>query len=202
MSAVRLKRVLDVIGATVCLVVGSPVIAAVAILVWISMGRPILFRQERIGFCEKRFTIVKFRTMTSHRASDGHMLPDHLRLTAVGRFLRSTSLDELPELLNILKGDMSMVGPRPLLPEYLPRYSARQRRRHEVPPGLTGWCQVNGRNAPGWNEKLEMDVWYVDNRSLQLDLLIMLRTIKVVLSRRGVSKDGLSTEEPFTGGVH
>jgi sugar transferase EpsL len=193
------KRLLDVAIAGGGLLVGWPVIALVAVLVRWRLGSPVLFRQERVGYRGRPFELTKFRTMTDDRAPDGSLLPDEVRLTALGRFLRSTSLDELPELLHVLRGEMSLVGPRPLPAAYLDRYSARQARRHDVLPGLTGWAQVNGRNSTGWAERLEMDVWYVDNRSLWLDLRILCRTIAVVLRRRGVSEDGHATMTEFLG---
>jgi sugar transferase EpsL len=193
------KRLLDVAIAGGGLLVGWPVIALVAVLVRWRLGSPVLFRQERVGYHGRSFELTKFRTMTDHRAPDGSLLPDEVRLTALGRFLRSTSLDELPELLHVLRGEMSLVGPRPLPAAYLDRDSARQARRHDVLPGLTGWAQVNGRNSTGWAERLEMDVWYVDNRSLWLDLRILCRTIAVVLRRQGVSEDGHATMTEFLG---
>ena len=194
-----MKRLLDVAIAGGGLLVGWPVIALVAVLVRWRLGSPVLFRQERVGYRGRPFELTKFRTMTDDRAPDGSLLPDEVRLTALGRFLRSTSLDELPELLHVLRGEMSLVGPRPLPAAYLDRYSARQARRHDVLPGLTGWAQVNGRNSTGWAERLEMDVWYVDNRSLWLDLRILCRTIAVVLRRQGVSEDGHATMTEFLG---
>ena len=194
-----MKRLLDVAIAGGGLLLGWPVIALVAVLVKWRLGSPVLFRQERVGYRGRPFELTKFRTMTDDRAPDGSLLPDEVRLTALGRFLRSTSLDELPELLHVLRGEMSVVGPRPLPAAYLDRYSARQARRHDVLPGLTGWAQVNGRNSAGWAERLEMDVWYVDNRSLWLDLRILWRTIAVVLRRQGVSEDGHATMTEFLG---
>jgi lipopolysaccharide/colanic/teichoic acid biosynthesis glycosyltransferase len=186
----------------VCLWV-SPVIiiAVVGVAVWIraSDGPSVLFRQLRPGREGKSFELLKFRTMTSATTMDGKPLPDAQRLTPLGRFLRSTSLDELPSLWNVLKGDMSLVGPRPLLPEYLPLYSERQRRRHEVRPGITGWAQVNGRNQVGWAERLEMDVWYVENQSFWLDMKILWMTIWKVLKREGINQEGSATMEPFRG---
>jgi len=161
------------------------------------MGRPVLFRQERPGLGGRTFLITKFRTMTDRRGPDGTLLPDAERLTALGRWLRRTSIDELPELLDVMRGDMSLVGPRPLLVEYLPLYSAEQARRHEVRPGITGWAQVHGRNAATWKQKLADDVWYVDHRSLRLDLEILRRTVGQVLGGRDVSAPGHATAEPF-----
>jgi sugar transferase EpsL len=194
-----LKRVLDVLGASAALVVLSPLLAVVAVLVRARMGPPVLFRQLRPGREGRPFELTKFRTMTDQRGPDGALLPDAERLTALGRFLRRTSIDELPELVNVVRGDMSLVGPRPLLMEYLPRYSPEQARRHEVRPGVTGWTQVNGRNALTWEEKFALDVWYVDHRSTRLDLEILGRTVSQVLGGQGVSAPGHATMEPFRG---
>ena len=194
-----LKRVLDVLGASAALVVLSPLLAVVAVLVRARMGPPVLFRQLRPGREGRPFELTKFRTMTDQRGPDGALLPDAQRLTALGRFLRRTSIDELPELVNVVRGDMSLVGPRPLLMEYLPRYSPEQARRHEVRPGVTGWTQVNGRNALTWEEKFALDVWYVDHRSTRLDLEILGRTVSQVLGGQGVSAPGHATMEPFRG---
>jgi lipopolysaccharide/colanic/teichoic acid biosynthesis glycosyltransferase len=194
-----LKRVIDVLGASTALVVLSPLLAVVAVLVRVRMGPPVLFRQLRPGREERPFELTKFRTMTDQRGPDGTLLPDAQRLTALGRFLRRTSIDELPELVNVVRGDMSLVGPRPLLMEYLPRYSAEQARRHEVRPGVTGWTQVNGRNELTWDEKFALDVWYVEHRSTRLDLEILGRTVSQVLSGQGVSAPGHATMEPFRG---
>ena len=171
-------------------------------LVWLvrrKLGSPVFFRQVRPGMHGKPFEMVKFRTMTSERGPDGQLLPDSVRLTHFGRFLRASSLDELPELWNVLKGEMSLVGPRPLLMEYLPLYSSEQARRHEVRPGITGWAQVNGRNAISWEDKFALDVWYVDNRSLWLDIKILCLTVKKVLVRDGISAAGEATMPRFTG---
>jgi sugar transferase EpsL len=195
----RLKRALDVVGAATLLVLLSPLLVAVGVLVAVRMGRPVLFQQQRPGLNGKPFTIMKFRTMHDTTDADGNVLPDGQRLTGVGRFLRRTSLDELPELFNVLWGDMSLVGPRPLLMEYLPRYSEEQRRRHDVRPGITGWSQVNGRNALTWEQKLALDVWYVDNRSLRLDLKILRMTIGSVVKGEGITHPGVATMEPFRG---
>jgi lipopolysaccharide/colanic/teichoic acid biosynthesis glycosyltransferase len=195
----RLKRCIDVAVAGVGLVVLSPVIAVVALVVRFSLGRPIFFRQERPGLHGRPFMIVKFRTM-EQAGLDGEHASDAERLAPVGAFLRSTSLDELPELVNVLRGDMSLVGPRPLRMEYLDRYSPTQARRHEVRPGMTGWAQVNGRNALTWGEKFELDVWYVDHRSLLLDLRIVIRTVAHVLRREGITQTGSVTAEDFMGG--
>ena len=194
-----LKRAIDLIGASVALVALSPLLAVVAIAVRVRMGSPVLFRQTRPGRGGHPFLMTKFRTMTDRRAPDGALLPDADRLTRFGRFLRRTSIDELPELLNVVRGDMSLVGPRPLLMEYLPLYSAEQARRHEVRPGITGWAQVNGRNAVTWDEKFALDVWYVDHRSTRLDLQILGKTITEVFGGEGVSAPGHATMEPFRG---
>jgi sugar transferase EpsL len=194
-----LKRAIDLVGASIALALLSPLLAVVAIAVRVRMGSPVLFRQERPGRDGHPFLMTKFRTMTDRRAPDGALLPDSDRLTMFGRFLRRTSIDELPELLNVVRGDMSLVGPRPLLMEYLPLYSAAQARRHEVRPGITGWAQVNGRNAVTWDEKFALDVWYVDHRSTRLDLEILGKTITEVFGGEGVSAPGHATMEPFRG---
>jgi len=194
-----IKRVVDIVGASVGIILLAPVMLAVALLVLLTMGRPVLFRQQRPGLRGKPFTLYKFRTMRDARSASGELLPDELRLTTFGKWLRSTSLDELPELFNVLKGEMSLVGPRPLLMEYLPRYSPDQARRHEVKPGITGWAQVNGRNALTWEEKFRMDVWYVDHWNLWLDMKILLLTIWKVLKREGISAEGSATMPVFTG---
>jgi len=168
-------------------------------MVRLNLGSPILFVQDRPGWRSRIFRIIKFRTMRDARDANGSFLPDRERLTGFGRWLRATSLDELPELWNVLRGDMSFVGPRPLLVEYLPLYSDEQARRHEVRPGITGWSQINGRNAVDWEERLTMDVWYVDNRNLWLDLRILFLTVGKVLSREGISQDGQATMERFRG---
>jgi lipopolysaccharide/colanic/teichoic acid biosynthesis glycosyltransferase len=194
-----IKRSLDVVVAAVALVVLSPLLAVLWVLIRLRMGSPVLFRQLRPGRHGRPFELVKFRTMTDTRDADGARLPDAQRLTALGRWLRRTSLDELPELLNVLQGDMSLVGPRPLLMEYLPLYSPEQARRHEVRPGITGWAQVNGRNTVSWPDKFAYDVWYVDHRSTRLDGEILWRTVTQVVSGHGVSAAGHATMEPFTG---
>lgn len=163
------------------------------------LGSPVFFRQRRPGMNGKPFEMIKFRTMTDERGPDGELLPDAMRLTPFGRFLRASSLDELPELWNVLKGDMSLVGPRPLLMEYLPLYSPEQMRRHEVRPGVTGWAQVNGRNALSWDDKFRLDLWYVDNQSMSLDIRILCLTVKKVLVREGISATGEATMNKFTG---
>jgi sugar transferase EpsL len=193
------KRVFDVVLAAALLVVLSPILLIVAALVRARLGVPLVFHQTRPGRGGRPFTLLKFRTMTDARDATGALLPDAARFTTVGRFLRRTSLDELPELVNVLRGDMSLVGPRPLLMEYLPRYSPEQWRRHDVRPGITGWAQVHGRNALTWDEKFALDVWYVDNRSFRLDLEILARTAREVLSGRGVSSSGHVTMPPFEG---
>jgi lipopolysaccharide/colanic/teichoic acid biosynthesis glycosyltransferase len=193
------KRLLDLAVAVPALILSSPAILVVGIMVATRLGRPVLFRQERPGLNAKPFTILKFRTMLDSRSPDGRLLPDEDRLPRFGRWLRSTSLDELPELWNIVRGDMSLVGPRPLLMTYLSRYSPAQARRHEVPPGLTGWAQINGRNAIDWDSKLAMDVWYVDHWSLWLDLKILAATLLTVIRRHGIAAEGSATIPEFTG---
>jgi len=193
------KRLLDFVLSLAAIIALSPVLLLIACLVRIKLGSPVIFKQQRPGLNERIFTLYKFRTMTDERNERGELLPDEARLTDFGKFLRSTSLDELPELFNILKGDMSIVGPRPLLVEYLPLYDQYQRRRHEVRPGLTGWAQVNGRNALSWEDKFNYDVEYVDNLSFLLDLKIIFLTIKKVLKREGISQEGRATMEPFKG---
>ncbi len=192
-----IKRLIDVILSATMLVVLAPVFVVVACGVKLAIGSPALFRQVRPGLHGKPFELVKFRTMLSLLDPDGCMLPDSLRLTKFGSFLRSTSLDEIPEFWNVLRGDMSLVGPRPLLVEYMEIYSARQNRRHEVRPGITGWAQVNGRNMLDWEEKFELDVWYVENQSLLLDLRILWLTLAAVLSRRGITDKGQVSAERF-----
>lgn len=194
-----MKRLLDMALSSIGLLLLSPVIAVISVLIWRQMGAPVLFRQMRPGLHGKPFEMIKFRTMRHAQDAEGNVLPDVERLTRLGRFLRSSSLDELPELWNVLKGDMSLVGPRPLLMEYLPLYSPEQARRHEVRPGVTGWAQINGRNAISWDEKFALDVWYVDNRSLWLDLKIIGRTIRKVVKRDGISAAGEATMSKFEG---
>jgi len=194
-----MKRLLDIIGAVGGLVILSPVIAVVAVMIRRQMGAPVLFSQIRPGWNKKPFQMIKFRSMRNAINANGNPLPDSKRLTRLGLFLRSSSLDELPELWNVLKGDMSLVGPRPLLMEYLPLYSSEQARRHHVRPGVTGWAQVHGRNAISWEEKFELDVWYVDNRTLWLDLKIICMTIRKVFKRDGISAAGEATMPKFTG---
>jgi len=195
-----LKRALDIVVSVALLVLLSPVLLALAVAVRVSLGSPVLFRQQRPGRRGHPFTLYKFRTMREATGGQGDVdavATDATRLTGFGRTLRSTSLDELPELLNVLLGQMSIVGPRPLLMEYLPRYNSEQARRHEVRPGITGWAQVNGRNAVSWPERFAMDVWYVDHRSLLLDARILAMTVRAVLDRSGVSAQGHATMEPF-----
>ena len=194
-----IKRALDILAAAIGLIIFSPILIVISLMVRRQMGPPVLFRQTRPGMHGKPFQMIKFRTMRDAIDADGRPLPDAERLTKLGRFLRSSSLDELPELWNVLKGDMSLVGPRPLLMEYLPLYSSEQARRHEVRPGVTGWAQVNGRNAISWDEKFALDVWYVDNRSIWLDLKIIWFTIHKVIKRDGISAAGEATMSRFTG---
>lgn len=194
-----MKRLGDFVVAGLGLVFLSLVLVVLAVLVRVFLGSPVLFRQERPGLRGESFVMAKFRTMTNRTDSSGELLPDSERLTRFGRFLRSTSLDELPELWNVARGDMSLVGPRPLLVEYLPLYSAAQARRHEVRPGLTGLAQVRGRNELSWEEKFSLDVWYVDNRDSKLDWAIILWTVKTVTTRRGISSKELATVARFDG---
>ena len=194
-----IKRLLDVLVAGAALLLLSPLIAAVALLVRLKLGSPVLFKQERPGLRGEPFTLVKFRTMLDARDADGKPRPDEERLTRFGRWLRSSSVDELPELWNVLKGEMSLVGPRPLLMHYLPLYSAEEARRHDVRPGITGWAQINGRNAISWEEKFALDVWYVDNWSLAFDAKILLASFVSVFSRHGISAEGAATMPEFTG---
>jgi len=194
-----IKRAFDICVALLALMILSPVILVVAILVALKLGRPVVFRQVRPGLRGDPFEMVKFRTMTSARDERGELLPDAERMTKFGAFLRNTSLDELPELWNVVKGDMSLVGPRPLLMEYLPLYSKQQYRRHEVRPGITGWAQINGRNAISWEDKFKLDVWYVDNQSLALDIKVLALTVKKVLKRDDISGEGEATMSKFSG---
>jgi sugar transferase EpsL len=195
----RLKRAIDVVLVSVGMVLLAPLFVVLAWKVRREFGRPVLFRQLRPGLNGELFELRKFRTMTDERGPDGERLPDEQRLTDFGRWLRSTSLDEIPEMVNVLKGEMSLVGPRPLLVEYLDRYSPEQARRHEVRPGITGWAQINGRNDMSWDDKLAQDVWYVDHRSLWLDFRILLRTLWVMVTRQGVSLEGHATTVRFMG---
>jgi sugar transferase EpsL len=194
-----LKRLFDYIVIILSLPLLLPLLFIVMVLIKVKLGSPVLFRQKRPGLCGNTFEMVKFRTMTDERNTNGDLLPDSARLTKFGKFLRSTSLDELPELWNVVKGDMSLVGPRPLLMEYVPLYSEEQTRRHEVRPGITGWAQINGRNAISWDERFKLDVWYVTNRSLWLDLKIIFLTLRKVVVREGISADGEATMTKFTG---
>ena len=194
-----MKRLFDLLVALLALLLLALPLLLLMWLIRRKLGSPVFFRQVRPGLDGMPFEMVKFRTMTDERGPDGQLLPDAVRLTPFGRFLRSTSLDELPELWNVLKGDMSLVGPRPLLMEYLPLYTSEQARRHEVRPGVTGWAQVNGRNAISWEEKFELDVWYVDHQSLWLDVKILWLTVKKVLVRDGISAAGEATMSKFTG---
>jgi lipopolysaccharide/colanic/teichoic acid biosynthesis glycosyltransferase len=194
-----LKRPMDFFASLLGLIILSPLLLLLSILVRIKLGSPVIFKQQRPGLNQKIFYLYKFRTMTNHHDSNGNLLPDDQRLTKFGKFLRSTSLDELPGLINILKGDISIVGPRPLLVKYLPLYNENQKRRHEVRPGLTGLAQINGRNAINWNEKFTYDVNYVDNISMIGDFVIILKTIKKVLFREGISSETSSTMEEFRG---
>jgi sugar transferase EpsL len=193
------KRLLDLIIVIPALIFLLPLALGVALLVCWKLGTPVLFYQQRPGLGGRPFQIIKFRTMTDARDAQGNLLPDAQRLTRFGRLLRSTSLDELPELLNVLKGEMSLVGPRPLLMQYLPLYTPTQMRRHEVLPGITGWAQVNGRNALSWEEKFALDVWYVDNLSVTLDLQILFQTIWEVIKREGINQPGEATITPYQG---
>jgi lipopolysaccharide/colanic/teichoic acid biosynthesis glycosyltransferase len=193
------KKVLDRVLAAAALGVFAPVVAASAAAIRLRMGAPVLFRHERAGRAGRPFRVLKFRTMVDRRGADGQLLPDAERLTRLGAFLRSSSIDELPQLWNVLRGEMSLVGPRPLPVTYLDRYSPEQARRHEVMPGITGWAQVNGRNAPAWDAKLAFDTWYVDNWSLLLDLKILALTVVRVLERRGISQEGHATMPVFLG---
>jgi len=193
------KRATDILLSALGLIVLAPVLAAVAAAVAVALGRPVFFRQVRPGLHGKPFRLIKFRTMLDSVDADGRPLDDAQRLTRFGRFLRASSLDELPELWNVLKGDMSLVGPRPLLMRYLPLYSPEQARRHDVRPGLTGWSQVKGRNALSWPEKLALDIWYVDHRSFGLDLKILLMTVAKVVSRSGIAAEGSETMPEFRG---
>jgi sugar transferase EpsL len=193
------KRLFDLLLAVPGFILVSPLLLFLALLLWVRQGRPILFRQERPGYRGRVFTMVKFRSMRQQTGSDGTPLPDAQRLTRLGKFLRASSLDELPELINILKGEMSLVGPRPLLVAYLERYTPEQARRHEVAPGITGWAQVNGRNALSWEEKFRLDVWYVDHWSLALDIRILWMTFWKAIRRQGISQPGEATAREFMG---
>ncbi|MGJ0308713.1 undecaprenyl phosphate N,N'-diacetylbacillosamine 1-phosphate transferase [Aliarcobacter cryaerophilus] len=194
-----LKSIFDRSLALILIILFSPIYIIVSILIWKNMGRPILFQQKRPGYKEKIFGIYKFRTMTNEKDEFGNLLPDEKRLLGIGKFIRSTSLDELPQLFNVLKGEMSFVGPRPLLVEYLPLYNEKQKQRHNVKPGITGWAQVNGRNAISWEQKFDYDVWYVDNKSFMLDIKILWLTFLKVLKRSDITSNTSVTIEKFTG---
>jgi sugar transferase EpsL len=193
------KRLFDLLAAAAALVALAPLLGVLALVVRLRLGSPVLFRQERPGLHGRLFTLRKFRTMTDARGPDGRLLADAERLTPFGRFLRATSLDELPELVNVLKGEMSLVGPRPLLKQYLERYSPEQMRRHEARPGITGWAQVNGRNALTWEKKFELDVWYVEHQSFLLDLKILALTVWKIVRREGINEPGQATAQEFMG---
>lgn len=195
-----MKRIFDITMSALALIMLSPIIILLTVLIAIKMGRPVIFSQIRPGLKSKTFNMIKLRTMKDAVDAEGNQLPDEERLTSFGKFLRSTSLDELPGLWCVLKGDMSLVGPRPLLIEYLPLYSDEQAMRHNVRPGITGWAQVNGRNAISWDEKFKLDVWYVDNQSFWLDIKILFLTVKKVFVREGISADGEATMSKFEGG--
>jgi lipopolysaccharide/colanic/teichoic acid biosynthesis glycosyltransferase len=195
----NVKRALDIVGSGVGLILFAPLLAILCVLVRWQIGAPVLFVQQRPGLRGKPFCMIKFRTMSNAVGPDGQLLPDRERLTRIGQMLRSTSLDELPEFWNVLTGDMSLVGPRPLLMDYLPLYTPEQARRHDVRPGITGWAQVNGRNQLGWEEKFALDTWYVDHRTLWLDLRIIFKSIWKVLDGAGVSADGEATMPRFKG---
>jgi sugar transferase EpsL len=195
----RVKRLLDVAGAILGLAICALPMLLIALAIRMRLGSPVIYRQQRPGLHGQPFTLLKFRTMTDARDADGHLLPDAERLTRLGRFLRRTSLDELPELINVLRGEMSLVGPRPLLMQYLERYTPQQARRHEVRPGLTGWAQINGRNAISWEQKFALDVWYVDHQSLWLDVKILFWTVGRVLRREGINQAGQATINEFMG---
>ena len=193
------KRLIDIICSLIGLILFSPILLVVALLIRINLGSPVFFTQTRLGKDGKEFKMIKFRTMKDSLDKFGQLLPDEQGLTKFGKILRSTSLDELPELINVLKGDMTLVGPRPLLVEYKELYSERQFRRHEVSPGITGWAQINGRNAISWNERFELDVWYVDNISFLLDMKILVMTILKVIKRDGINEQGQASMSKFTG---
>jgi sugar transferase EpsL len=193
------KRLFDLLVAAAALVALAPLLGVLALGVRLRLGSPVLFRQERPGLRGRLFTLRKFRTMTDARGADGRLLADAERLTPFGRFLRATSLDELPELVNVLRGEMSLVGPRPLLKQYLERYSPEQMRRHEARPGITGWAQVNGRNALTWEQKFELDVWYVEHQSFRLDLKIIALTVWKIVRREGINEPGQATAQEFMG---
>lgn len=194
-----IKVLLDCVSALLGLIILSPILILIAVLLWFGQGGNPFFTQLRPGYKQNLFTLIKFRTMSQKRNANGNLLPDEQRLTKIGRFVRKTSLDELPQLLNVIKGDMSIIGPRPLLVEYLPLYNSFQARRHDVKPGITGWAQVNGRNALSWSKKFELDVWYVENQSFFLDLKILFLTVYKVFKREGISEEGEATVKYFKG---
>jgi undecaprenyl phosphate N,N'-diacetylbacillosamine 1-phosphate transferase len=196
-----LKSIFDKTLAVILIILFSPVYLTVSLLILLKMGKPILFRQKRPGYHEKIFGIYKFRTMTNEKDENGELLPDEERLVGVGKFIRSASLDELPQLFNVLKGEMSFVGPRPLLIKYLPLYNPKQKKRHMVKPGITGWAQINGRNAISWEQKFEYDIWYVENQSFWLDMKILWRTFLKVMKRSDISSDTAVTIEKFEGSL-
>lgn len=196
-----MKRSFDIIVSLLTLVILSPIIGVTALLIRSKIGSTVLFKQQRPGFNEKPFYVYKFRSMTDERDEHGELFPDDVRLTSFGKVVRKLSLDELPQLLNVLKGEMSFVGPRPLLMEYLPLYNERQARRHDARPGITGWAQVNGRNAISWEEKFELDVWYVENWSFWLDIKILFMTVLKVFKSEGISQDGQATMTKFKGNI-
>lgn len=193
----KVKRAIDLTGAGIAIIITSPIQLSASLAIWIKMGSPVIFRQERAGYRGKMFTIVKFRTMKLPTGTQGETDFDSERLTSLGRLLRATSIDELPELWNVLRGEMSLVGPRPLLTEYLDRYTTEEARRHEVLPGITGWSQIHGRNDISWDRRMELDVWYVDHVSLLLDLSILIKTVTMVLKRSGISAQGHETMPKF-----
>jgi len=198
-ATTAIKRFFDIVLSLIAIIILSPIMLITALVVLLNLGSPILFRQTRAGLNGKPFAVLKFRTMLDASGADGKLLPDEKRLTSTGKALRESSLDELPQLFNVLVGDMSLVGPRPLPTAYLPRYSPRQSRRHEVKPGITGWAQVNGRNDLSWEEKFDLDVWYVDNWSLALDLRILFMTVGKAFKREGISAEGCATMPEFMG---
>ena len=200
-SYLKIKRIFDFLIATIAIIILFPLILFLFISLYLAYGSPVLFKQERPGYLGKPFFLYKFRSMNEMKDKNGNLLPDKYRLTTFGKFLRETSLDELPELWNVVKGDMSLVGPRALLMEYLDRYTTEQARRHEVKPGITGWAQVNGRNVITWEEKFKLDVWYVDNMSFGLDIKILILTVIKVLKMEGISAKGHATMPEFSGSV-
>lgn len=196
-----LKRLFDISVSFSGLVITAPIIVGTSVLISKKLGTPVIFKQKRPGKDEKIFEIYKFRTMTDETDNNGELLPDEQRMTKIGSLIRKTSIDELPQLINVLKGDLSLVGPRPLLIEYLPLYSEEQKKRHNVKPGITGWAQINGRNAITWEEKFKLDVWYVENQSFKLDMFILYKTVKNVLKKKDISSDSHVTAEKFRGNI-